>query len=56
MQTVKRGYVMPLDQAWALSQRWYGDRLTPDFRRPTVDESRAIFKDVGLSGPFWEIP
>jgi len=24
---------MTLPQAWALSQKWYGDRLDPDFRR-----------------------
>ena len=47
---------MTLQQAWALSQQWYGNRLAPDFRRPTRDEALQIFEGVGLVGPFWQLP
>jgi hypothetical protein len=50
-----RGAVMTIAQAWELSQLWYGNRLDPDFRRPTVDEARAIFAGVGLTGAFWQL-
>ena len=46
---------MTIRQAWALSQAWYGKRLSPDFRRPTVDEAHAIFASVGLTGEFWKL-
>ena len=46
---------MTLPQAWALSQRWYGNRLDPDFRRPGVEEADAIFASVGLTGAFWRL-
>jgi hypothetical protein len=46
---------MSLAQAWSLSQAWYGNRLKPDFRRPTPDEARAIFAATGLGGAFWAI-
>jgi len=46
---------MTLDQAWALSRAWYGNRLSPDFRRPTVDEAREIFERIGLAGEFWRL-
>jgi hypothetical protein len=46
---------MTLPQAWALSRKWYGTRLDPDFRRPTVDEARDVFTSVGLTGEFWAI-
>jgi hypothetical protein len=46
---------MTLPQAWDLSQRWYGNRLAPDFRRATVEEAQQIFESVGLTGPFWEL-
>jgi hypothetical protein len=52
---VARGAIMTLSQAWALSQRWYGNRLDPDFRRPSVDEANAIFASVGLTGAFWKL-
>ena len=44
---------MTLPQAWDLSQRWYGNRLDADFKRPTADEAQAIFASVGLTGSFW---
>jgi hypothetical protein len=52
---VARGAIMTLPQAWELSQKWYGNRLAADFRRPTKDEAQAIFSSVGLVGPFWEL-
>ena len=52
---IERGALMTLDQAWQLSRRWYGTRLRNDFRRPTDDEARAIFAEVGLTGPFWAL-
>jgi hypothetical protein len=46
---------MTIPQAWDLSQKWYGTRLEPDFRRPTREEAQAIFASVGLTGPFWQL-
>jgi hypothetical protein len=46
---------MTLPQAWDLSQKWYGTRLDPDFRRPTAEEAQSIFDSVGLSGAFWKL-
>lgn len=46
---------MTIAQAWALSQQWYGNRLAPDFRRPTIAEAQAIFASIGLTGPFWRL-
>ena len=46
---------MTLPQAWALSQRWYGNRLDPDFQRPSVQDTNAIFASVGLTGAFWRL-
>ena len=46
---------MTIAQAWDLSQKWYGNRLEPDFRRPTADEAHAIFASVGLTGAFWQL-
>ena len=33
-----------------LARRWYGDRLDPDWRPRTRDESQAILDEVGLTG------
>ena len=34
-------------------ERWYGNRLDPDWRPRTKDESQAILTAVGLTGEFW---
>ena len=35
IETLSPGALMTIPQAWDLSQKWYGNRLEPDFRRPT---------------------
>ena len=52
---VVRGATMTIPQAWELSQKWYGTRLEPDFRRPTADEARALFDSVGRKGSVWDL-
>ena len=39
-----------------LSHAWWGDRLSPDWRPRTRDESQAILDRLGLRGPFWQLP
>ena len=43
-----------LDQLWKLSVAWYSTRLAPDARRPSPDEMRRIFAQIGLDDPFWD--
>ena len=50
------GAAMPVEQLWQLARAWYGDRMDPDWQPRARDESRAILADVGLTGPFWELP
>ena len=44
-----------IQQLEALAAFWYGDRLDPDWRPRTRDESQRLLADVGLTGPFWEL-
>jgi hypothetical protein len=46
---------VPLEQAWRLAQAWYGDRLTPQWRRRAEKESQALLASVGLTGPAWQL-
>ena len=50
-----RGAVFSTAQCWTLAQRWFADRLSPDWRRRTPDEVHAIFSEIGLVGPFWRL-
>ena len=45
-----------MDQLWQLAVAWYGDRLDPDWKPRTSDESQAILDGVGLTSDFWQLP
>ena len=49
------GAVVAIDQLTQLARRWYGDRLEPDWRPRTREQSQAILDAVGLDGPFWAL-
>lgn len=46
---------MSPQQCWELAQAWYGDKLSPGWRRKTLDEAEATFSAIGLSTPFWNL-
>ena len=50
---IEKGAVFTLEQAWRLARAWYGDRLSPEWRRRTPDEAHAVFESIGLTGDFW---
>ena len=49
------GAVLSLEQAWKLADAWYRDRLSPDWRRRTVDEAHELFRSLGLTSEFWRL-
>lgn len=53
---MQRGALLTLEQGWRLAQAWYGpDRREVTWRRKTVDEAEALFKELGLTGSFWNL-
>lgn len=46
---------MSPEQCWQLAHAWYADKLSPDWRRKTVDEAQAVLAQIGLTGPFWDL-
>jgi hypothetical protein len=49
------GATVDLETLQRLAQRWYGDRLDPDWRPRTKERSQAILAEVGLTGGFWRL-
>jgi hypothetical protein len=52
---VSEGELVSLAVLQELARRWYGDRLSPDWRPRTLAESQAILDAVGLTGEFWRL-
>ena len=50
-----RGAVIPISKLAELAARWWGDRLSPDWRPHTRDQNQAILDDLGLVDPFWRL-
>ena len=50
------GAILTLEQTWGLAQAYYGpDRREPSWRRKTLDETEAVFAELGLTSPFWNL-
>ena len=39
-----------------LAHAWWGDRLASDWRPHQRQQNQSILADLGLTGPFWELP
>lgn len=52
---LSRGALLTPHVAWALAREWYKDKLHPQWRRHTVDETEYLFKTLQLEGDFWRL-
>ena len=50
-----KGARVSITQLNELATRWYGNRLDPDWRPRTKEESQEILREVGLTGDFWTL-
>jgi len=50
------GGAVRVDALAPLARDWYGDRLDPDWRPRSVEESQRILDAYGLTGDFWRLP
>lgn len=53
---LERGAVIPLPQGWELAKAWYSeDRREPSWRRRTLEETEAVFAQLGFTSEFWNL-
>jgi len=50
-----RGAVFSIPQLWELSQRWYQNRLSPEYHGRTMEQVQEIFEELGLTSQFWQL-
>ena len=50
----ERGAVLSIPQLWDLSQRWYHNRISPDYHGRNMEQIQAIFQEAGLTSAFWQ--
>ncbi len=49
------GATLTPEQGWRLAHPWYKDKVKPEWRRHTLEETEALLADIGLSGAFWAL-
>jgi hypothetical protein len=49
------GATIPVGKLAELANRWWDDRLAPDWRPHTREQNQKILDDLGLTGSFWEL-
>jgi len=52
---MSRGALLTTHQCWSLAIEWYKNKLRPEWRRHTLEESETVFESLGLTGPFWNL-
>ena len=57
---VRRSFEVPVAifwvaQLWTLAERWYGDRLDPDWTPHSRARNQADLAAAGLRGTFWQL-
>ena len=50
-----RGATLTIHQAWQLAGAWYGNKMDPDWRRATLEETETLLARLGLVGSFWNL-
>ena len=56
LHKIPKGDVQPVEKVRRLAEVWYGNHLSPNWRKWTVQEAGAIFRRFDLSGPIWDLP
>jgi len=54
-RNLSRGATLTPEQGWELAHGWFKDKLRPEWKRATLEETEALFTRVGLTGTFWSL-
>jgi hypothetical protein len=54
-KNLPRGAAFAPEIGWRLAQAWYHHKMTPEYRRFTLEEAEALLASLGLTGAFWNL-
>ncbi|QPB83209.1 hypothetical protein CWC22_009495 [Pseudoalteromonas rubra] len=53
---MEKGDVQPINKVWEFSKVWYGNHLSPNWMKWSVDEAKEIFARFNLVNLVWDMP
>jgi len=52
---IPKGDIQPITNIWEFSKQWYGNHLSPNWEKWTMEEAKRIFARFDLQGSTWEL-
>lgn len=52
---IPKGDIQSIEKIFKFSKKWYGNHLSPEWKKWTVDEAKLIFNDFELKGTTWHL-
>ena len=52
---IPKGDLQPIEKIWNFSKKWYGQHLSPNWIKWTVDDAKRIFREFELEGRTWDL-
>jgi hypothetical protein len=55
LHDLQRGATLTPQQTWQLADNWFRDKLKPEWRRHTLEETEELLARIGLVDSFWNL-
>ena len=52
---ISLGDIQPIERIWRFSQKWYGNHLSTDWTKWTVEEAKNMFVEFDLNDEIWNL-
>jgi len=52
---IPKGDIQPISNIWAFSREWYGNHLSPEWTKWTMQEAKEMFERYNLTGNTWDL-
>ncbi len=52
---ISKGDIQPIEKIWNFSKKWYGNHLSPKWKKWTIEEAKEMFREFELNGRIWKL-
>lgn len=52
---IPKGDIQPIEKIWNFSKKWYGNHLSPEWTKWTIEEAKEMFREFELNHSIWKL-